>query len=216
MSLDTQTIDAWRSSQIGLNPVQTGMQIAIPEIDGATEPFIYGGIPASGVEPVALDDRCVTFARRLRRWNRLRTAPRSELKLALTLFCFPPNKGNIGTAADLDVFPSLWDTLQRLQSDGYNVELPASADALREMLIGGNAESFASTANVAYRMNVAEYRSLCPYVDEVANDWGPAPGAVNSFGRRVAGSRRSTRQCFCRSTTDVWLRRRSDEVDDGA
>lgn len=181
VSLDTQTIDAWRSSQIGLNPVQTGMQIAIPEIDGATEPFIYGGIPGSGVEPVALDDRCVTFARRLRRWNRLRTAPRSELKIALTLFCFPPNKGNIGTAADLDVFPSLWDTLQRLQSDGYKVELPASADALREMLIGGNAESFGSTANVAYRMNVAEYRSLCPYVDEVAEDWGPAPGAVNSF-----------------------------------
>lgn len=182
VSLDMQTIDAWRSSQLGLNPVQTGMQIAIPEIDGATEPFIYGGIPGSGVEPVPLDDRCVTFARRLRRWNRLRTAPRSELKIALTLFCFPPNKGNIGTAADLDVFPSLWDTLQRLQSDGYQVELPASADALRELLIGGNAEQFSSTANVAYRMNVAEYRSLCPYVDEVANDWGPAPGAVNSFG----------------------------------
>ena len=58
VSLDTQTIDAWQSSQTGLNPVQSGMQIAIPEIDGATEPFIYGGIPASGVEPVALDDRC--------------------------------------------------------------------------------------------------------------------------------------------------------------
>jgi magnesium chelatase subunit H len=181
VSLDTQTIDAWRSSHTGLNPVQTGMQIAIPEIDGATEPFIYGGIPASGVEPIALDDRCVTFARRLRRWNRLRTAPRNELKLALTLFCFPPNKGNIGTAADLDVFPGLWDTLSRLESEGYKVELPASADALREMLIGGNAESFAATANVAYRMNVPEYRRLCPYVDEVEKDWGAAPGSVNSF-----------------------------------
>jgi len=182
VSLDTQTIDAWRASQTGLNPVQSGMQIAIPEIDGATEPFIYGGIPGSGIEPVALDDRCVRFARRLRRWNRLRTAPRNELKLALTLFCFPPNKGNIGTAADLDVFPSLWDTLKRLQSDGYNVELPPSADALREMLIGGNAASFAATANVAYRMNVAEYRRLCPYVNEVEEDWGAAPGRVNSFG----------------------------------
>jgi magnesium chelatase subunit H len=182
VSLDTQTIDAWRSSQTGLNPVQAGMQIAIPEIDGATEPFIYGGIPASGVEPVALEDRCARFARRLRRWNRLRTAPRNELKLALTLFCFPPNKGNIGTAADLDVFPSLWDTLKRLEREGYRVELPASAEALREMLIGGNAESFASPANVAYRMNVDEYRRLSPYVNEVENDWGAAPGRVNSFG----------------------------------
>jgi magnesium chelatase subunit H len=183
VSLDTQTIDAWRGSQTGLNPIQAGMQIAIPEIDGATEPFIYGGIPASGVEPVALDERCVRFARRLKRWNRLRTAPRQELRLALVLFCFPPNKGNIGTAADLDVFPSVWDTLKRLKSDGYDVDLPESADALRKRIIGGNAERFASTANVAYRMSVEEYRRHCPYVSEVEDEWGTAPGRVNSFGR---------------------------------
>ena len=185
VSLDTQTIDAWRASQTGLNPVQAGMQIAIPEIDGATEPFIYGGIPGSGVEPVALDDRCQRFARRLKRWNRLRTAPRSELSLALVLFCFPPNKGNIGTAADLDVFPSVWDTLRKLEHEGYDVELPSSADVLREMLIGGNADRFGSPANVAYRMSVDEYRRLCPYVDEIENDWGAAPGSVNSFGNDV-------------------------------
>jgi magnesium chelatase subunit H len=182
VSLDTQTIDAWSASQTGLNPIQAGMQIAIPEIDGATEPFIYGGIPASGFEPIPLDDRCVRFARRLKRWNRLRTAPRRDLKLAITLFCFPPNKGNIGTAADLDVFPSLWDTLNQLEAEGYKVELPESADALREKLIGGNAASFASVANVAYRMTVDEYRRLCPDVAEVEVDWGAAPGRVNSFG----------------------------------
>jgi len=183
VSLDTQTIDAWRASQTGLNPVQAGMQIAIPEIDGATEPFIYGGIPGNGVEPVALDDRCERFARRLKRWNRLRTAPRHELSLALVLFCFPPNKGNIGTAADLDVFPSVWDTLAKLELEGYDVDLPASADLLRDMLIGGNAEKFGSPANVAYRMNVDEYRSLCPYVNEIETDWGAAPGRINSFGK---------------------------------
>ena len=182
VSLDTQTIDGWLSSQTGLNPIQAGMQIAIPEIDGATEPFIYGGIPASGVEPVALEERCVRFARRLRRWNRLRTAPRHDLKLAITLFCFPPNRGNIGTAADLDVFPSLWDTLNRLKAEGYDVELPESAGALREKIISGNAEHFGSTANVAYRMSVSEYRGLCPYVEEVETEWGIAPGRVNSFG----------------------------------
>jgi len=164
------------------NPVQAGMQIAIPEIDGATEPFIYGGIPASRVEPVALDDRCARFARRLKRWNRLRTAPRSELKLGLVLFCFPPNKGNIGTAADLDVFPSVWDVLNKLRSDGYSVELPPTADELRDMLLGGNSEKFGATANIAYRMNAAEYRRLCPYVNEIETDWGASPGRINSFG----------------------------------
>ena len=158
------------------------MQIAIPEIDGATEPFIYGGIPAAGKEPVALEDRCVRFSKRLKRWNDLRTLPRERIQLAVILFCFPPNKGNIGTAADLDVFPSLWDLLVRLKRDGYTVEVPESVDELRERLLNGNSEGFGATANIAYRMSTSEYRSLCPYVNEIEQDWGRAPGAVNSFG----------------------------------
>jgi magnesium chelatase subunit H len=173
VSLDTQTIEAWSDSQTGLNPVQAGMQIAIPEIDGATEPFIYGGIPTRGQEPVPLEDRCRRLARRLKRWHTLQTAPRSEVKLAIVLFCFPPNKGNIGTAADLDVFPGVFDVLKRLRDEGYRVELPESADELREQLL----------EHVAYRMNVEDYRRLCPYVREVERDWGSAPGAINSFGR---------------------------------
>jgi len=182
VSLDMQTIESWRGSLTGLNPVQAGMQIAIPEIDGATEPFVYGGLPERGVEPVALADRCRRFAKRLRRWNRLRTAPREELKLGLIVYCFPPNKGNIGTAADLDVFPSVWQALDRLRKEGYEVELPESSDQLRERLLGGNAELFGTTANIGYRMPVDEYRRLCAYAGEVEDDWGPAPGRINSFG----------------------------------
>jgi magnesium chelatase subunit H len=185
VSLDTQSIEAWQESLTGLNPIQAGMQIAIPEIDGATEPFVYGGISATDVEPVALEDRCQRLARRLRRANRLRRAPRSELKVALVLFCFPPNKGNIGTAADLDVFPSIWDTLKKLKADGYDVELPASFEELRERLLGGNSETFGATANVAYRMDADEYRRLCPYVDEIETEWGRAPGRINSFGNEL-------------------------------
>ncbi len=182
VSLEMQTIESWLGSQTGLNPVQTGMQIAIPEIDGATEPFVYGGIPGRGVEPVPLEDRCARFAKRLKRWNRLRTAPRNQLKLALVLYCFPPNKGNIGTAADLDVFPSVWSTLNRLKADGYRVDVPASSDELRELLLGGNSEMFGATANVAYSLNADDYRKLCPYVKEIEGDWGAAPGCINSFG----------------------------------
>ncbi len=185
VSLDTQTIEAWQESQTGLNPIQAGMQIAIPEIDGATEPFVYGGMPAAGVEPVPLQERCERFARRLARWNRLRTAPRNELKIALVLFCFPPNKGNIGTAADLDVFPSLWETLTNLQHDGYKLALPASADELRELVLGGNSEMFGAAANICYRMSVSEYRRLCPYVDDIEKDWGRAPGSINSYANEL-------------------------------
>jgi magnesium chelatase subunit H len=185
VSLDTQTIEAWQDSQTGLNPIQAGMQIAIPEIDGATEPLIYGGISATGVEPIPLNERCERLAKRLRRWNKLRTAPRSELKLALVLFCFPPNKGNVGTAADLDVFPSVWETLNGLKQDGYTIDVPETADELRELMLEGNSERLGAAANVNYRMSVEEYRRLCPYVDEIEKDWGRAPGAINSFGREL-------------------------------
>ena len=185
VSLDMQTIESWNESFIGLNPVQAGMQIAIPEIDGATEPFVYGGIPGRGIEPVALDDRCQRLARRIKRWNRLRTAPRSELKIALVVFCFPPNKGNIGTAADLDVFPSVWDALVKLRDDGYDVEVPGSPEELRNRLLNGNSQRFATSANVAHTMTVDEYRRACPYVYEIEREWGAAPGRLNVFGGRL-------------------------------
>jgi magnesium chelatase subunit H len=185
VGLDVQTVEAWRDSWTGLNPVQAGMQVAIPEIDGATEPFVYGGMTEGGSEPVALEERCTRVARRLRRWNRMRNASRGELKVALVLFCFPPNKGNIGTAADLDVFPSVVEILQRLKADGYTVEVPESADVLRELILGGNSESFGSVANVAHRMSVDEYARLCPYVGEIEKEWGAAPGRIDTFGRDI-------------------------------
>lgn len=182
VSLDTQTIEAWNDSATGLNPIQAGMQIAIPEIDGATEPFVYGGIPSRGQEPIALEERCTRFARRVKRWHNLQTAPRDRVKLPIVLFCFPPSKGNIGTAADLDVFPGIYDLLIRLREEGYRVEVPHDADDLRERLLGGNSEEFGATANIAYRMSADEYRRHCPYVKEVEKDWGAVPSQIHIQG----------------------------------
>jgi magnesium chelatase subunit H len=185
VSLDMQSVEAWRESFTGLNPVQAGMQIAIPELDGATEPFVYGGVPAQGCEPEPLEDRCLRLARRLKRWNHLQSEKRAHLRLAMLVFCFPTNKGNIGTAADLDVFPSAFEMMRALKDDGYDIALPSSADELREMLIGGNSESFGTAANVAYRMSVDEYRRHCPFVEDIESEWGAAPGAINSFGGTI-------------------------------
>jgi magnesium chelatase subunit H len=185
VSLDVQTIEHWSQSKLGLNPIQTAMQVAIPEIDGATEPFVYGGLPAGGNKPEALEGRCQRIARRLARWNRLRVTPRADVRLAFLVFCFPPNKGNIGTAADLDVFPSVWKILSQLESAGYEVELPDSPERLREAVLEGNSNEYGMMANVAYRMSVDEYRRICPYVDDIEREWGTAPGTINSNGREI-------------------------------
>ena len=185
VSLDVQTVENWQTSKSGLNPIQTAMQIAIPEIDGASEPFIFGGLRDTGDQPEPIEERCQRIARRIKRWNRLRVAPRSSIKLAFSVFCFPPNKGNIGTAADLDVFASLHEILTRLNAEGYDTVVPESADHLREQLLGGNSEELGQVANIAYRMSVDEYRKLCPFVGDIEREWGRAPGLINSDGRDI-------------------------------
>jgi magnesium chelatase subunit H len=180
VSLDVQTIEDWQSSRMGLNPIQTVMQVAIPEIDGATEPFIYGGMRRSGNQPEPIEDRSRKIARRLARWNHLRTAPRSELRLAFVIFCFPPDKGNVGTAAELDVFASLLEILKRLKSEGYSVSPPENPDQLRELILGSSEGE--SIARAAYSMSADQYCALCPYADEIERQWGPIGREITIMG----------------------------------
>src|SRR6266567_3336900 len=53
------------------------------------------------------------------------------------------------------------------------------------MLLEGNSGESGMLANVAYRMSLDEYRSLCPYVDDIEREWGRAPGTINSNGREI-------------------------------
>ena len=188
------------------------MQIAIPEIDGATEPFVFGGLREGGDEPEPRD-WCIRSARRIARWNRLRLLPRSEVRLAVLIYCFPPDKGNLGTAAGLDVFPSLLTVLSRLRSEGYTTEVPATSDSLRELLLSGAGGS--DLAHVAYRLPAAEYFKLCPYVHEIEAVWGPTPGRINSQGLEDPHPRRPSRQYLHRIAAHVRVRGRSHAAADG-
>jgi CobN/Magnesium Chelatase len=42
-------------------------------------------------------------------------------QLAVTIFSFPPDKGNVGTAAYLDVFGSIHSVITELAKKGYDV-----------------------------------------------------------------------------------------------
>jgi magnesium chelatase subunit H len=43
MPVEFQTLDQWGGSERGLLPVEATMMVAIPELDGATGPMVYGG-----------------------------------------------------------------------------------------------------------------------------------------------------------------------------
>ncbi|NTW98045.1 MAG: magnesium chelatase subunit H, partial [Oscillochloris sp.] len=93
-----------------------------------------------------------------------------------------PNLGNVGTAAYLDVFQSLFELLRSLKADGYTVELPGSADELRRMIVEGNALTSGTDSNVAARLPLADYRRLFPAEADIEPFWGRAPGQLLNDG----------------------------------
>lgn len=69
----------------------------------------------------SLPDRIESLAKRAINWANLRKKKNAEKKVAITVFSFPPDKGNVGTAAYLNVFGSIFRVLQNLKACGYNV-----------------------------------------------------------------------------------------------
>ncbi|MEM0900113.1 MAG: cobaltochelatase subunit CobN, partial [Pseudomonadota bacterium] len=145
-----QTLQSWASSEQGMTPVEATIMVAIPEIDGATGPIVFGGrsdgsgpasygdtpsATAENIDPRDMQpcvERCEMLAARVAKLVRLRRKPKSERRVATVLYNFPPNGGATGTAAYLSVFQSLFNTLKSMKAEGYSVDVPESVDALRE------------------------------------------------------------------------------------
>lgn len=201
-AIEFQTTHQWAQSDRGLLPVESTIMVALPELDGATNPIVFGGRSSSPAGPgkvrggprpadgpgqhmEAIPDRVEMLARRVEALVRLRRTPRKERRLAIVLFNFPPNGGAVGTAAFLSVFESLAKTLARLAKEGYDVEVPASADELRNRLLGGNTERFGTDANVHAQIPVTEHVRRERYLAEIEAQWGPAPGRQQTDGAAI-------------------------------
>jgi magnesium chelatase subunit H len=182
-----QTTEEWLDSDLGLHPIQVALQIAIPELDGAIEPIILSGRDGATGKAHALQDRVEAVAQRALKWANLRRKPKLDKKVAITVFSFPPDKGNVGTAAYLDVFGSIYEVLKGLRNNGYDVQdIPESAQALMEEVIHDAQAQYASPElNIAYRMSVPEYEALTPYSQRLEENWGPPPGHLNSDGQNL-------------------------------
>ncbi len=182
-----QTTEEWQDSDLGLHPIQVALQIAIPELDGAIEPIILSGRDGATGKAIALQDRIESVAQRALKWATLRRKPKLDKKIAITVFSFPPDKGNVGTAAYLDVFGSIYEAMQALQHNGYDVQnLPASSKELMEQVIHDAQAQYSSPElNVAYRMSVPQYEELTPYSQRLEENWGPPPGNLNSDGQNL-------------------------------
>jgi magnesium chelatase subunit H len=115
----------------------------------------------------------------------MRRAARRDRKVAVVLFNFPPNAANTGTAAFLSVFESLHRTLSAMKREGYDVDVPADADALRDRIVTGNAARFGADANVHVRIPAGDHVRQETYLREIEAQWGPAPGKQQSDGASI-------------------------------
>lgn len=198
--LEFQTLAQWAEGGQGLSPVEATMLIALPEIDGATNPTIFAGRHGNegchgcGQHCSAQGDikamapcvqRIEALAEKTDYLARLRRRTNAEKSVAVVLFGFPPNAGAVGTAAYLSVFESLFNTLHRLKAEGYDIEPPATVDDLREAVLHGNAAVHGQEANVAATVSADQIVARTPWLEEIESVWGAAPGRIQSNGRDV-------------------------------
>ena len=194
-TLEFQGTDEWLRDPRGLNPLQATLQVAIPELDGAIGPTVFAG-KASGAkgvdqaESLPIADRVTTIADRVSKMVRMRRTPIAERKVAVVLFNFPPNAGNTGSAAYLDCFASLYNTMCSMRDAGYSVAVPVSVDALRNAVTEGNREQYGSVASVFARVPTDDHVRREQWLPQIEGAWGAAPGKqfADGYGLQILGA----------------------------
>lgn len=68
---------------------------------------MFAGRDSNTGKSHSLPDRIDALCTRAVKWASLRKKRNAEKRLAITVFSFPPDKGNVGTAAYLNVFCEL-------------------------------------------------------------------------------------------------------------
>ncbi|MGF1504358.1 MAG: magnesium chelatase subunit H, partial [Anaerolineae bacterium] len=180
--LGFQRVEDWQTDDVGLNPMQVAMNIALPELDGSVEPVIFGGPSLTSESFIPLEQEADHAARRIARRIRLQQHTNAEKKIAVVLFNFPPNLGNAGTAAFLDVFNSLYRLLAEMKEAGYAVDVPPDVETLRCRIVEGNATHYGTVGNVADHLHVEDYRQRFAWYPEIETYWGYAPGELLTDG----------------------------------
>jgi magnesium chelatase subunit H len=202
--VEFQNLAQWGGSDRGLLPVESTIMVAIPELDGATSPIVFGGRPgAPGVtctgchhactfteadnaqDMHTCPERALMLAARVSKLVALKRSERAQRKVAVVVFNFPPNAGNIGSAAYLSVFESMFHTLGAMKAQGYTVEMPDSIDALRDAVLHGNSAQYGADANVHTLISADDHVRRETWLADIEAQWGPAPGRQLSNGSSI-------------------------------
>lgn len=185
----------WASTARGLNPIDTAMNVVLPEFDGRliTVPISFKerhqvtGLQIIDYAPV--EDRVVRLAGLVAAHVRLRRLPPGQRRVAFVLTNSTSKSSQIGNAVGLDAPASLLRLLQAMKHGGYTLDtLPESGDALIHALIdAGSYDTEQLTAeqcsNAVGRVGAARYDSWFQQLPSALREhmkaqWGEPPGAA--------------------------------------
>jgi cobaltochelatase CobN len=194
--------DRWQASDTGLSPLDTAMQIAMPEFDGrligvpfsfkeqTDEESVVGG-PL--VRYVADSERTQRVAGLAVNHARLRHLPHGEARIALVLSNYPTKHSRIGNGVGLDTPASACALLRAMRHAGYDLgDIPehylTDSDALIHALIaaGGFDEAHLTEQQLAEAEATLPAETYAAWFtrlprdlqDDVTGHWGPPPGEI--------------------------------------
>lgn len=143
LRLHDLTTDGWRMSEQGLAWDSIYYRVAMPELQGISQPIVVAAAAAPQLDALtgiavtrvaAIASQLEQLTARIERWARLQQMKNTDKHIAIVYYNHPPGRHNIG-ADNLDVPASLLEILRALNREGYDTgPLPASSSALLERL----------------------------------------------------------------------------------
>ncbi len=203
----------WEESSLGLGPIDTAMNIALPEFDGRiiTVPISFKeetagdegsgnghGLTGSRLQRyVAAPDRMDALSGLAVKWANLRLKPNGEKRIAIIMSNYPTKDARIGNAVGLDTPASVINLLHAFKEAGYNVQdIPADGDELVHRIIercSNDRDSLTeeqlrlAAGHVERRQYAGWFEDFAPQVQQELRDaWGEPPGQVYRTGDSLA------------------------------
>ncbi len=197
--LTYNTLEEWRDTLQGLNPMDVTMSIAMPEFDGMLITVPVAARNFSDTDPLTgarivryepIGERVSKVVRLSLNWARLRHIPSNEKKVAIIFHNYPPRNDRIGTAFGLDSPVSVWNILRDMKEAGYELDcLPESGQTLIEDIIERvtNDRRWASPEEMAKRaVDKVSHQQYMGWFQELPEEvqskmvraWGKPPGKL--------------------------------------
>lgn len=190
---------AWRRNGRGLSPLDTAINVAIPEFDGRiiSVPVSFKEETEDGGARYTPDpERIAQMVGLVKRLVTLRHKPLAEKRIAFVFTNSAAKAARVGNAVGLDAPASLLKLLHRMQEVGYTITgLPKTSDELLLALIDRCSydQTWLTDAQLAraQHLPVARYRDWFAAVPEsrrndMIRQWGEPPGKAYVYDGNFA------------------------------